>query len=221
VNDRIMLDGMGTDSAAIFDAIAAHRSWGGIRASMGAGYGDGSISAWTSAEWVALTDIAQPVTVTVTGEPGRNVADIENGNMTPASGAAWAHAEHLAGRYPVLYVNRSNKAAVVDACTSWGLGLGALYGLWVATLDGTFMDGTADLRNEPGMVAVQYLSAAGTTVGPHADGSGGQFDVSLVVDSFWLPVPEPPAAWQAEALKQALALAGAATDLITLLGAHQ
>jgi hypothetical protein len=205
--DRIMLDGIGSDAAAVTAAIKAGREWGGIKATMGAGYGDGSVSAWSSAEWVALSAVGQPVTVTVLGEPGRNVADVENGDLTVAQGAAWAKAEMAAGRYPVLYVNRSNKAAAIAACSANRLSRFVEYGLWVATLDGTFTDlDGSDLRTQAGVVAVQYLSA-------------GDMDVSLVVDAGWLPVaaPKPPVVattWQAAALKQAQAL-------VTTLEAHQ
>jgi hypothetical protein len=208
--DRIMLDGIGSDAAPIVAAIKAGIRWLGLPATMGAGYGDGSASAWTSAEWVALTAVAQPVTITVTGEAGRDVADVENGDLTPAQGAQWARAAHLAGRFPVLYVNRSNKAAVITEAAKLGLGLGArMYGLWVATLDGSFTDlDGSDLRKQPGVVAVQYLGSAQ---------SGGPFDVSLVVDAGWLPVKVPPPVvptWQATALKDAQAL-------VALLAAHQ
>jgi hypothetical protein len=205
MSDRIMLDGIGSDAAPIVAAIKAGRAWGGVKASMGAGYGDGSVSAWTSAEWVALTAVAQPVTITVTGEAGRNVADVETGDLTPAQGCIWAGLEHKAGRRPVVYCNRSNKGAVLAL---WPVGVPI--GLWVATLDGTFMDldGRTDLRREPGVVAVQYLGSAQ---------SGGPFDVSLVVDAGWLPVKVPPPVvptWQATALKDAQAL-------VALLAAHQ
>jgi hypothetical protein len=189
VTDRIMLDGIGTDAAAVTAAIRAGREFMGIRATMGAGYGDGSVSAWTSAEWVALTDVGQPVTVTVTGEADRNVADVENGDLTPVSGSHWAASEILAKRWPVLYVNRSNKAAVIAACKIQHNMMPGSYGLWVATLDGTFtdMDGT-DLRAQPGVVAVQYLPAGVSLNGVN---SKGEFDVSLVVDATWLPVKPP------------------------------
>jgi hypothetical protein len=213
-----MLDGIGSDAAPIVAAIKAGRAWGGVKASMGAGYGDGSVSAWTSAEWVALTAVAQPVTITVTGEAGRNVADVENGDLTPAQGAQWARAAHLAGRFPVLYVNRSNKAAVITEAAKLGLGLGArMYGLWVATLDGSFTDlDGSDLRTQPGVVAVQYLGAGTNVAGQGVTRSGGPFDVSLVVDAGWLPVKVPPVVptWQATALKDAQAL-------VALLAAHQ
>jgi hypothetical protein len=222
MSDRIMLDGIGSDAAPIVTAIKAGIRWLGLPATMGAGYGDGSVSAWTSAEWVALTAVAQPVTITVTGQAGRNVADVENGDLTPVQAATWALHEHAAGRYPVLYVNRSNKAAVLASMPP-GWVLGKSFGLWVATLDGSFTDlDGSDLRKQPGVVAVQYLGSAR---------SGGPFDVSLVVDSGWLPVKVPPPVvptWQATALtlaKEALAAQALATEKITslasVLGAHQ
>jgi hypothetical protein len=227
MSNRIMLDGIGGDAAAVTAAIKAHKVFGGIAASMGAGYGDGSVSAWTSAEWVALTAVGQPVVITVLGAQSTatrivRVADVENGDLTPVRGAVWAAREITAGQYPVLYVNRSNKAAVISACSAAGLTLGygaKQYGLWVATLDGTFNDlDRTDLRSHAGVVAVQYLGAAQ---------AGIAADVSLVVDASWIPAPvvkpppPPPSAWQAEALKQAQALAADAAALVTLLEAHQ
>jgi hypothetical protein len=227
MSNRVMLDGIGTDAAAVTAAIKAHRQWGGIPASMGAGYGDGSVSAWTSAEWVAVTAVGQPVVITVLGAQSTatrivRVADVENGDLTPARGALWAAREIAAGQYPVLYVNRSNKPAVITACHAAGLTLGygpRQYGLWVATLDGTFndSDGT-DLRTHAGVVAVQYLDAAR---------AGVTADVSLVIDDSWIPAapikppPPPPAVWQAQALTLALEIEQDVAELVALVKAHQ
>jgi hypothetical protein len=222
-----MLDGIGKDAAPIVAAIKAGRAWGGLKASMGAGYGDGSVSAWTSAEWVALTAVAQPVVVTVLGSkaPNVNAWDAEAGDLTDPQAAADIVTAANAGEYPVIYTNRSNKAAVISAAASHGLvrGHGVLgnvgrYGLWVATLDGSFTDlDGSDLRTQPGVVAVQHLGAGTNVAGQGVTRSGGPFDVSLVVDALWLPVKVPPPVvptWQATALKDAQAL-------VALLAAHQ
>lgn len=222
---RIMLDGV--DSAAVIGALKARRTYLGIQATIGAGYGDGPNSAWPAAAWPAVTAATAPqppVVITVTGQPGRNVADVETGDLTVPQGLAWVRSEHAAGRRPVLYVNRGNKPAVLA-----GWPAGVPIGLWVATLDGTFLDldGRTDLRQEPGVVAVQYLGAAQ---------SGGPWDVSLAVDPTWLP-PKPPTppTWQAQALTMsagtAAQLGRVAADLATaqaelarlasLLKAHQ
>jgi hypothetical protein len=231
MSNRIMLDGIGTDAAPITAALKAKKTFGGVAASMGAGYCDGEVSAWSSADWVEVTAAGQPVTITVTGVHTTatrvvRVADIENGDLTPATGALWAAREITLGQYPVLYVNRSNKPGVISACSAAGLTLGfgpRQYGLWVATLDGGFLDldGT-DLRNHAGIVAVQYLSA---------EKSGIPADVSLVTDASWIPAPGPkppvvppapdPPAWVTEAVAYANGIAADAAVLAGLLKAHQ
>jgi hypothetical protein len=169
----IMLDS--TKPAAVLDAIKAHRMWRNMPIKAGAGYVDGPVSEWPA---VAFTELRAAgvavVEITVTGAHAADVADIERGDLTPESGAAWAEAEAKAGRFPTLYVNRSNKGATINAAKSRGLApgltLGREFGLWVATLDGSFTDddGT-DLRAQTGVVAVQALSAA--MLGIDADGS--------------------------------------------------
>lgn len=228
--NRCMLDGIrGGDAAALTALVKARHEFGGIPATMGAGYGDGSVSSWTSAEWVALTAVGQPVVITVLGAQSTStrivrVADVENGDLTPVRGALWAAREISAGQHPVLYVNRSNKAAVITACSAAGLALGfgaKQYGLWVATLDGTFADlDGSDLRTHAGVVAVQYEAA-------------GDYDVSEVVDASWIPAPAPPPPppadpWQTEALTAAVSVQSAceqtlklAANLTALIRAHQ
>src|ERR1700691_2899980 len=108
-----MLDGIGTDAAAVTASITAGRQFGGIfgaiKATMGAGYGDGSVSAWTSAGWVALTAVGQPGVVSALGSHAANVIvwDVENGDLSPDQGVGCAKASSQP--LPVLYCNRSNK----------------------------------------------------------------------------------------------------------------
>jgi hypothetical protein len=178
---RVMLDSV--NAQAVIGGIRSGVSAWGIRATMGAGYRDGPVSspAWTSAAWQALTAVGQPVVITVASSPTATVADIETGDMTPAQGAAWAKLGRAPNDFPVLYVNRSNKAATEQLLAPLVRGIG--YGLWVATLDGTFTDlDGSDLRQQPGVVAIQAVAAA------HA---AGDYDVSLVVDDRWLPVAAP------------------------------
>ena len=188
---RIMLDTVGSNTAELISAF--HRNmYTGLTATMAAGYGDGPVSTWTSREWVAVTAVTAPqppVVITVTGQTGphRHVADVENGDMAPDSAAVWARAQMIAGFRPVIYCNRSNKAACISALAGEGLVPGRDgVGLWVATLDGTFsdLDGSS-LNTQAGVVAVQYLDAKA---------AGGPWDVSLVVDDTWMAPPQPPAA---------------------------
>jgi hypothetical protein len=217
---RIMLDSV--NWKAILAAVKAGKTFRGLPVSLVAGYLDGPVSQWPAEAWAQLEQAGLPgralVSITVTGkgaEAGRaRVADSEPGDMNPASAAMWASGEHAAGRWPVIYCSRSDKPHVIAQCTGRGLHVSKDYGLWIATLDGTFTDlGGTDLRAQPGVVAVQYLGAKA---------AGGEYDVSLVVSSAWraakpppAPAPVPdPSAWRAKALADAQAL-------VTLLKAHQ
>jgi hypothetical protein len=179
---RIMIDGIAAQT--VITAVRDHVSLDGIGATMGAGYRDGPVSSpqWTSAAWQALTAVGQPVVITVSSSPTAHVADVENGDMTPEQGAAWAKLDHSPGGLPVIYCNRSNKAAVEAACQPLVRGVG--YGLWVATLDETFTDlDGSDLRTQQGVVAIQAWNSQVL---------GFPADASLVVDDSWLPVAPPP-----------------------------
>lgn len=192
----ILLDS--TNPNAVLEAIKAGRQWRNMRIRAGAGYIDGPNSQWPPSAFTALRATGLSVVeITVTGIPGADVADVEKGDLSPASGAAWAADEKKAGRFPVLYVNRSNKPAVITECGNRNLSPGHDYWLWVATLDQTFTDaGGGDLRTEPGVVAVQFASAAQT--GIEADAS-----VITAAGNSWLRL-EP--VWQERAYSEATAL---------------
>lgn len=188
--ERIMLDS--ATPAAVIEAVKAGRKFDGLPISLAALYLDGLYAA-SAADWAALQaagiDPRSLVGITVFGTGGEAMraatGDAEPGDMDPAHVAAWALAEHKAGHYPVPYCDRSWKPKVIAACAAAGLTLGPGYGLWVATLDGTFtdLDGT-DLRTQHGVVAIQYLGAKA---------AGINADVSLVVAPWWrAPKPPPP-----------------------------
>lgn len=209
-----MIDGV--NAPAVIAAVKDRRQYFGVPATMGAGYRDGPVSspAWTSAAWQALTAAGQPVVITVASSPTATVADIETGDMTPAQGAAWAKLGRAPADFPVLYVNRSNKAAVEADLAPLVRGVG--YGLWVATLDGTWTDlDGSDLRSQPGVVAVQVLNS---------QAAGQPYDVSMVVDDRWLPVnteqPPPPPAWLTLARQDVAAALAAVNQLSNLLAAQ-
>jgi hypothetical protein len=188
----IMLDS--TKPAAVLDAIKARRMWRNMPIRAGAGYVDGAVSEWPASAFTQLRSLGVTVVeITVTGAEAADVADIENGDLTPESGARWAEREHKANRFPTLYVNRSNKAPTLSAARALGLapGVDKQLGLWVATLDGTFTDtdGT-DLRSQEGVVAVQALSAS--MLGIDADGS-----VITAQGNTWLHINP---SWEEQAL---------------------
>src|SRR5215469_9683972 len=183
---------------AVIDAIKARRMWRNMHIRAGAGYIDGPVSEWPASGFTHLRSLGvRAVEITVTGAESADVADVEKGDLSPAAGAAWAAREHEAGRFPCLYVNRSNKPAVLSECGSHGLSPGRDFALWVATLDGGFTDiGGADLRQETGVVAVQAFSSV--LLGIDADAS-----VITEQGNHWLRL-EP--LWEEDALAQSRAL---------------
>jgi hypothetical protein len=226
--DRIMLDS--ATPSAVIAAVKARKTFLGLHISLAALYLDGRYAA-TAADWAQLQalgiDARSLVGITVTGTGGEAMkaaaGDEEPGDMTPAGVARWAHAEHQAGHYPVPYRDRADKAAVTAECAKLGLTLGHDYGLWVATLDGTFhdvdanghVDPSTDLRKEHGVVAIQFLGAAA---------AGINADVSLVVAPWWRapaapkpqpgPGPKPPVPPPAEITYAAVRLKDGVTRLV-------
>lgn len=232
---RIMLDSVNWQ--AILAAVKAGKTFRGLPVSLAAGYLDGPRSKWPLEAWNALQAAGLAgrslVGITVTGsggEAGRaRVADSEPGDMSPGTAAGWALAERKAGHWPVIYCDRADKPHVIAQCTARGLHISKDYGLWIATLDGTFADlDGSDLRQQPGVVAVQYLGAKA---------AGGEYDVSLVVSSAWRAVKPPPApdpapvpvpGWKVQALEEAgvveamaARLGRRASALAALIKAHQ
>lgn len=86
-----------------------------------AGYDDGPESKWPADAWDRFTDAALKVHITVTGAVlTSDVADVENGDLTPESGARWAALKRsVRHERPALYCSLDSwdacKAAVVAA----------------------------------------------------------------------------------------------------------
>jgi len=207
-----MLDTIGDNYQAIIAARTSGTRFRNMRVTMAAGYVDGPVSQWPAGAFDAAHRAGlQVVRITVTGQPAADVADIEPGDLAAAGGASWAQGKHSRGQFGVLYVNRSSKAAVIEACRKLDLSRGSDYGLWVATLDGTFTDSDgSDLRRQRGVVGVQYLGARR---------AGIPCDVSLISDPDWIPRPAAPAWTHAAADKTALAIRALA-DVAAALEAH-
>lgn len=204
----IMLDS--TNPNAIIDAVRSRRIWRDMHIRAAALYGDGQYTASPAAFSLLRRFGVKTVDITVTGSPGLKVGrvagDIEPGDLTPALAAEWAAEEKHAGEWPALYVNRTNKPAVISATIAAGIEPVRDFGLWVATLDGTFTDTDgSDLRDAPGVVAVQAFPA--NLLGIDADGS-----VLTKLGDTWLGLPTAPP-WAADAATQARQLAD-------LLAAH-
>jgi hypothetical protein len=169
----IMLDS--TNPEAVVAAVRENREWRGSRIRAAALYIDGSGAA-PAAMFTALRSRVAVVEITVFGTVGAGAArvkaagDVEPGDMDPATAAKWALDEVNRGAYPVLYSDRSEKPDIIAECDAQGMTPGHSFGLWTATLDGTFTDlDGSDLRTQPGMVAVQFAPAA--DLGIDADAS--------------------------------------------------
>jgi hypothetical protein len=148
-----------------------------------AGYVDG-LYRWSTNDWLRFPGARITRIAVNPATDAGNAGDVEQGDMTPQTAAAWAARRLTAGEPRVLvYCNRSTRAAVESALRSMlpdpEL---ARVGLWIATLDGTQMVPAGPLP----VVMVQYAGA---------NMSGGHYDLSLVYDATWPgpagPVPPP------------------------------
>jgi hypothetical protein len=196
----MMLDS--TQSGVIIDAVRKGFTFRGMKVRAAALYADGNWPAPPAAFSLLHRHGIQTADITVTGNPAikaaRVAADDEPGDLTPEQAAQWAEGEMRAGEWPVIYVNRANKPDTIKLCVALGMEPARDFGLWIATLDSTFADtGGADLRTEPGVVAVQAFPAA--QLGIEADGS-----VLTTLGHKWLGL-QPT--WQARAVNLAHELA--------------
>lgn len=149
------------------------------------GYVDGR---WPTIEALRKRFPHKPIIrVTVTGATlDAEVADVESGNLTPRSGAAWAKRKLAAGQVPTLYYPASWEQQIVDELRTAGVKLRRVQ-LFPASYDGR-----AELPK--GKVAKQYADPKR---------SGGHFDVSIVADHW--PGIDPPAATNLSRLSSVLA----------------
>jgi len=201
----LMLDSV--NAKAIESAVADRSTFRGMPIVAAALYLDGKFAAPAWVFPMLRRAGIKVIGITVTGAPGahaariKKAADVEPGDLDPPSAAAWAEAERKAGEYPALYSDRAEKPAVIHECLARGMEPGRDFGLWVATLDGTFEDlGGADLRHEPGVLAVQAYPAS--VLGIEADGS-----VITPRGRAWLKLPQT---WE----EHARDLAGELLDLL-------
>lgn len=125
-----------------------------------AGYLDGKY-AWSAADWNRFPQ-ADRVLITVTGSLTANVADVENGDMTPQHAAQWIVTKQREGkRGCTIYCNRSTLESVWSACR------GHAYYIWVA-------DWTDNPHTVGGTIATQYRNV------------GDDYDMSMVYSQDWL-----------------------------------
>jgi hypothetical protein len=125
-----------------------------------AGYIDGDY-AWTSEDWARFPD-AEKVLITVNGDLRGNVADVENGDMTPADALRWIETKQGNGIGGcTIYCNRSSLQSVWAACR------GHAYYVWVA-------DWTDSAHPVSSTVATQYSNV------------DNLYDLSEVYSQQWL-----------------------------------
>jgi hypothetical protein len=105
-------------------------------------------------------------------------ADVENGDLTIASGARWARTQRAFGRRPGLYVDRSNYPDLVQACAELSISP-SMVDWWIA-------DATGQPHSLPGACCVQYGQVNGYDV---STTSGAWVGVDIPLPS---PVPSPP-----------------------------
>jgi hypothetical protein len=125
-----------------------------------AGYIDGDY-AWKSEDWDRFPD-AEKVLITVAGDLRGNVADVENGDMTPADALRWIETKQGKGIGGcTIYCSRSNLESVWAACR------GHAYYIWVA-------DWTDSAHPVSRTVATQYRNV------------DNAYDLSEVYSQQWL-----------------------------------
>lgn len=104
------------------------------------GYINGAIASfqWTADDWDSFPD-SYHIRINVTGDPNRgNALDVETGDATPADVANWIKTRGPATSEPLLvYCNRSNEQACVNARNQAHSESGHYAFIWCATLDGT------------------------------------------------------------------------------------
>ncbi len=143
-------------------------------AQMVAGYVDGAY-AWPDSGWKRFPS-ARKVGITMgSGTLGADVADVENGDYTPATAAAWLKAKIARDGHGALYFSRGLFGAVHAATVAAGIS-DDHWTVWAA-------DWTGAEHVLPGTYATQY---------DHPPHSGGHFDLSAVAD-YWPGVDPPPA----------------------------
>jgi hypothetical protein len=208
----IMLDS--TNPAAVLDAIAKGRQWRNMRIRAAAGYQDGHY-AWPAelAGKVKTALSGALVLGTVENDRARvRWADDEPGDLDAHEATVYAQTEKDAHAWGVVYCDRVGKEALLTEAAAAGLRPGPDFGMWVATLDGTFTDlDGSDLRGQEGVVAVQYLNDARLDV-----------DVSVITAAgdIWLGIGDTDA-WVVSALNGAKTLLADAASLQALLEMHQ
>jgi hypothetical protein len=148
--------------STMYDSVTA----GDIPASatMVAGYVDGRF-AWSDADWARFPNATKiRIAVSYLTNDG-DVLDVEDGDATPAQARTWILMRNASGLpVPTIYCAKSVMSQVQAACGD------CTYDIWVA-------DWTGRAHLVDGSAATQWADPS--------LGSGGHYDVSMVVD--WWP----------------------------------
>jgi hypothetical protein len=134
-------------------------------AAMVAGYVDG-IFVWSPAAWARFAAAVKVRIAVFASTNDGHVLDVERGDATPAQAPGWVQRRRAAGIDPSVYCNTGTWPAVQAAFASAGV---AQPHYWVAHYG-------AGSAIPAGAVAIQYADPAA--------GSGGQWDISAVADSW-------------------------------------
>lgn len=144
------------------------------------GYENGSNRSfvWSPGDW-ALFPHSYHIRINVTGEPGiGNALDVETGDADPSHVPAWLQSQLHIEDPLLIYANRSNLAAVLDARKRVNGWQGRAW-IWLATLDGTLetdraMTQFSQLRDAQGAYADVSLILSTALVNRMADRIGKQ-----------------------------------------------
>lgn len=139
-------------------------------------YGPTDPAGWPVAAWHSFPG-SELVTITVTGLAGARVYDIETGDGTPQTGAAWAHREIAGGRRPTLYFSQSLWPQITNALERIGVNPNSV-DYWIADYVPVKPTHLPDSR-----VAWQWL--ANVTV-------NGHFVDYSITNGVWPGTPAPP-----------------------------
>lgn len=135
-------------------------------AQMVAGYIDGAY-VWKPADWARFPNAVKVRIAAFSVTNDGHVGDCEQGDMTPQSAVAWVRMRRRAGADPTVYCSEGAWAGVRQAFAAAGI---PEPHWWVASYPG------AGATIPAGAVAHQYADPA--------NGSGGNYDVSVVAD-YW------------------------------------
>lgn len=135
------------------------------------GYGDGTVSQWSSDGWARFQPPIVVLSIVVNYLDNGDILDVETGDANPAQVPSWRNNfNRLNRRRPSVYCNRLTWSQVFSL-------VGNTVDYWIATLDGTTDVEAYRPSGCTTLVAVQYKGSGLT---------GGNYDESVIVDPSWV-----------------------------------